>query len=394
MDARTGRRRRRRWLIALAVVVVLVGLPLLLLDPIAAFVTRRVLGQVDDADSRFERVEVSLWKASYTLHGLEVRQVENGQARRQPFLVVDRIDASLDRTQLLSGHLAASVSLEKPVLSLAPTPEVRRRISEMIKEFFDRVPARIDRAQVRDGRLGVIDYEQATQPRVFLQNIEATLESAATRRRLAGSRPTVAVLTATVEESGKLSAFITADELAKPPAFAGQVQLDGLDLRTLSELVAARTDLKVERGRLDFYARFESRDGKVYGGLRPVLHDVSVSSAGEGFFDALRASVADVGIGLVSRDDEAGSEDGRGTVATLVPFRGELDSPDIQLWPAVLGVVRHAFIESLLQGFANLPPKADEDRGLIDQAVRALSPNSKNPIRAEPDGDEKKGKGE
>lgn len=393
MDARTGHRRRRRWLIALAVVVLLVGLPLLLLDPIAAFVTRRVLGQVDDADSRFDRVDVSLWKATYTLHGLEVRQVEDGQARRQPFLVVERIDASLDRTQLLSGHLAASVSVEKPVLSIAPTPEVRRRIRDTLEALFDRVPARLDRVQVRDGRLGVIDYEQATRPRVFLQNIEATLENAATRRTLAGSRPTVAVLTATVEESGKLSAFITADELAKPPAFAGQVQLDGLDLRTLSELVAARTDLKVERGRLDFYARFESRDGKVYGGLRPVLHDVSVSSVGEGFFDALRASVADIGIGFVSRD-ESESEDGRGTVATLVPFRGELDSPDIQLWPAVLGVVRHAFVESLLQGFANLPPEADEDRGLIDQAVRALSPKSKNPIRAEPDGDEKKGEGE
>lgn len=393
MAARTGRRRRRRWLIALAVVVVLVGLPLLFLDPIAASVTHRVLGQVKDAEARFDKVHVSLWKGSYTLHGLEVRQVVDGQARQQPFLVVDRIDASLDRTQLLLGRLAASASLEKPVLSLAPTPEVRRRISSTIEEFFRRVPARIDRVQVRDGRLGVIDYEKATRPRVFLQNIEATLESAATRRRLAGSRPTVAVLSATVEESGKLSAFISADELAHPPAFAGQVELIGLDLRALSALVAAHTDLKVERGRMDFYTRFESRDGKVYGGVRPVLQDVSVSSAGEGFVDALKASVADIGIGLVSRD-EPESDGQRGTVATLVPFRGELDSPDIQLWPAVLGVVRHAFIQSLLQGFANLPPKSEQDRGLIDQAARALNPKSKNPIRAEPDGGKKKGKHE
>ena len=31
----------------------------------------------------------------------------------------------------------------------------------------------------------------------------------------------------------------------------------------------------------------------------------------------------------------------------MIPIRGRLDDPQIQLWPTVLGVVRNAFVEGI-----------------------------------------------
>jgi hypothetical protein len=51
---------------------------------------------------------------------------------------------------------------------------------------------------------------------------------------------------------------------------------------------------------------------------------------------------------------------GRNAVATVIPIKGTLTGPDVELWPAIFGVLRNAFVEGLTSGYAYLPPKTVE----------------------------------
>ena len=68
----------------------------------------------------------------------------------------------------------------------------------------------------------------------------------------------------------------------------------------------------------------------------------------------LPADVADY-LRITDRAVEA-----RNAVATVVPIKGDLTGPDVQLWPTIMGVLRNAFVEGLTTGYAHLPPPTSE----------------------------------
>jgi hypothetical protein len=75
----------------------------------------------------------------------------------------------------------------------------------------------------------------------------------------------------------------------------------------------------------------------------------------------------------------------RNAVATVIPIKGTLTGPDIQLWPAIFGVMRNAFVEGLTSGYAFLPPRtADKKEGVVTQGVKALSGSESGPPKAQP----------
>jgi hypothetical protein len=99
----------------------------------------------------------------------------------------------------------------------------------------------------------------------------------------------------------------------------------------------------------------------------------------------MKAWLADEGLRLFSdRVPE------RNAVATVIPIKGRLDDPDVQLWPTVLGVVRNAFVEGISSGFTHLPPAtADKPQGKIEQIGNALK-KDEGPPKAQPTPEEQK----
>ena len=116
-------------------------------------------------------------------------------------------------------------------------------------------------------------------------------------------------------------------------------------------------------------------------GPSPVLKNVEVRPTEEGFGNQLKAWVADSALDLFS--DRV---PGRNAVATVVPIKGRLDDPKLQVWPTLLSVIRNAFVQGISSGFASLPPPtAKEKENVIEQAANALSKDA-GPAKAQPEG--------
>jgi hypothetical protein len=379
------RRTTRRIAIALAVLGVLLVAARLALDPLVTWRTRKILTGLHGMAGTFAEVEVSLHDLSYTIHALKLDKVGPDGART-PYLHVERARFGLYRRELLRGHLVARVDLLAPVMTLVSAKEASQ--AQGAKEapqagwgIEKLAPFRVDRGQVREGTLRWIDATEPERPVLVLRDVELTLENFATRKALSLDEPTVLAARATLQRTGKVEVFATADPLAKKLTFAGQGRLDGLALEDLAGLVTAKSGVKPTSGTLDLNVAFRAVDGALTGGVRPILKGGSTKAADPGLGPALKSLLADAALKVFSDDVP-----GRGAVATTIPIQGSVDDPHAQAIPTIVGVLRNAFVRGVSDSLHGVPPPvAKEKQSLPEQARRALSPGRGQP-RAQPEG--------
>ncbi len=381
------RRRVPRLAIWIAVVaLVLVGLHLAL-DPIATWRTRKMLSGIEGMRATFSKVDVGVIGLSYAIRDLRIEKVAAGGAAL-PFFQVRRMRIALQWRELLHGHVVARVDLDAPRLNViqekpSGQPESAQQIQETPKigrKLRDLAPFLIDRAQVRDGQLLIVDASKPERPVIRIHGIELTLENFATRPALARGEPTVLAARGVLQKTGRISIFATADPLAKQVTFAGQGRIDALRLAELQDVIGAHSDVTPEKGVLDMSVRFRAEDGRITGGIRPVLTGAGTKASKPGLLAKIESGLADAALKLFK--DEV---PGRHAVATTIPISGSVSDPHAQPIPTAIGVLRNAFVRGLADSLSGLPPpKAKERQNVLEQARTGLSP--KQQPRAQPRG--------
>ncbi len=387
-------RERRRWLrgigIAAVVLLVLLGAVRVALEPLVARRTQRTLDGMRGMRGSFSHVQVSVLNLTYSIHDLRIDKVTRA-GHHSPFVFVRRLEAGLYWTELLRGHVVGALSLEQAKLDILATAgpstaeeqhgqkapsEAPADVGKVLQRFL---PFRLDRAEVRDGEIVWVNARVPEKPRIRLQGIEATLENFATRAALARGEPSILAASATLQRTGKVSVFVSADTLAKGLTFAGQARVEGLHLVELAELLAATTGVAPRKGTLDMSARFRAVNGHLTGGVRPILREPGVEQARPGLGDKIKAALADLTLDLLS--DRV---PGRNAVATTIPLHGDVTDPNAQLWPTVFGVIRNAFVTGLADSLVGLPPGSGEQRReAAGEARRAPGPKRGVPATRE-----------
>ena len=365
------------------VVVALVVVTRLLLDPLAAAATRRGLSKMEGLRGEFDRVHVTLFSPGYTITRLRVIEHPDGDWRA-PVFFAEAVHVAIDWRRLLHGQLVARARLVEPKVIVVAGARPRddsgkRRAPDLSAELPKIAPLKIDRVEIVRGEFLFRDLSQPRHPELWVHGLELAAENLATRERLANARPTTISAKGLLGRSGDLGLFVAADPFASPLAFAGRFELRGLRAAELYAFIEPETKLQTPKGTVDLFAEFKVKGGLRLGGVKPVLRNVEVQPAEPGAWDRLKAWLAQAGMRLASdRVPE------RNAVVTVVPLEGRLVSPDVQLWPAVLGVVRNAFVEGIASGFAHLPPaQAPHKEGVLAQGKDALT-KDKGPPKAQP----------
>jgi len=385
--SRRGRRWSRRLVIIAAVLVALVVAIRLLIDPIATHYTRKGLNDAEGISGDFQRVHVTVFPPGYEIRRIKVME-EPGGSERHPLFYAERVGVSVDWRALLHARLAARARLDEPKITIskraeaakekvkkeapATTPDVEAALRKVI-------PARVQRIEVRDGEVLYRDPTAPRHPQIWLHALELSAENLATREELAGGRPATVNASAKLGKSGDVTMFVSANPFAKSLEFAGEVSLKGWKVAELFDLIQPATKVQTPEGTLDVFVEFRAKGGELTGGVKPVMKNVRVRPTEDDFGNRLKAWVADKGLRLFS--DRVPD---RNAVATVVPIKGKLTDPDIQLWPTILGVIRNAFVEGISSGFSHLPPPtADKKEGVLEQAKEALD-KDEGPPEAQP----------
>jgi hypothetical protein len=249
---------------------------------------------------------------------------------------------------------------------------------DLAQEMRRITPVDVDHIDILDGQVAFVDTSRRERPELWLHDLQLSVENLTTRVRLTEGRPALLTATATVQRSGRLALFITADPFEKGLNFSGRASIVGLETSELYRFIEPASNMQAPHGTIDLFVEFECRNGELTGGVKPVLKNVEIRPDDKGLWTILKSWAADAAVKLFS--DRVSD---RNAVATVIPIKGTLTGPDVQLWPAIFGVLRNAFVEGLTSGYAHLPPKtAPEKQGVIEQGAESLT--GSEPPKAQP----------
>ena len=378
--------RRRRWprrlLIIVGILVVLVVVVRLVLDPIAGYATRKGLDKMDGFRGDFEHVHVTLFGPGYTISRLKLIE-DPGGSWKTPVFYAESVHVGVDWRRLLHGKIIAAVRIVEPKIDIISKKEEAPKPKKAAPDLSVQLPhvttLKVARIEIVRGEVLFRDLTEKRHPELWVHKLDLAAENLPTREKLAGARPTILSASGVVGHSGKMTLFVSADPFASPLAFAGQFEMKDLRVAELYDFIEPKTKLQTPHGTVDLFAEFTVKNGRLSGGVKPVLKNVDVRPAESGAWDGFKAWLADKVVKLAS--DRV---PGRNAVATVVPLEGPLTEPDVQLWPAIFGVVRNAFVEGIASGFTYLPPdKSAQKQGVLAQATDALK-KDKGPPKAQP----------
>jgi hypothetical protein len=351
-----GLRRRLRWwhwtLLGVAALVLVV---LVVRQPLARYATHRALSSIPGWQADAGDAHINFFPLVYTVTRLRLVPED----KTLPIFYVERLDTGVFWGDLLRGHLNGWANLQHLKMTFFLIPIVIPDIAAMLAQVM---PLAIERMQLKDGEITVAlrhartddpEKPEGNGPQLWFHGLEATAEGLATRPELEHHATTL-VLRSTMAHSGTLSAFVTVD-LLSPNAitFSGQLQLIGLHLSDLDSVLES-TGLKMT-GTFDMLARFGCDHGKLTGALQPVLKNGNVQAIGPDLGKKLEATLADTGVEVLS--DRV---PGRNALSTIIPIHGNLNRPKLDVWTAISGVLRNAFVVGLRESLQQLPAPASE----------------------------------
>jgi len=257
-------------------------------------------------------------------------------------------------------------------------PIKAERFAERLKAM---VPFHLERLEVRRSALVLVDASSDRRPRLNLDEVALTLENLANREHLMKGVPTILTFRTVVERSGETVAFATFDPLAEKPLAAGRAALYGLKLARINDFLGAHFDVKIPEGTFSCFVSFRVDGNQITGAIKPVVRNAELEPAeSASWLKAAGIEAVDLFAELVTDDVP-----GRDAIATVIPIKGTLDQPDIQILPTVLGVIRNAFVVGLASGFSGLlPDTAKAPQSIFTQAAEALT--EKGQPKAQPKG--------
>ncbi len=335
---------RRRASIALsvaAVAVVLITVRAVAPRAVTRYVNGR-LASLGDYRGSVDDVDLYLWRGGYRLRNVRiVKATADGET---PFVEVPSIDLSLQWGALMHGSAVGEVIMHEPVLNMVQAKDDREKQlgtgvnwPEAVRDLF---PFRLNSVEVLDGLVtfrapGISTDDSMTMRDCHLllrnlTNVQQTNREAfadiALEGRVMGSAPIM--LTGSIDPN------------EPTPTFDINVSLERGRLVDVNPWLREFVKVDAEAGVFSMYAELAAADGHVKGYVKPIIEDQKIYERHEdaaGPFQ--RAWEALVGIAAKVLENRSSRE-----VATEIPYSGEIDNPEAGIVPALVNLLRNAFI--------------------------------------------------
>jgi hypothetical protein len=383
MTKKTGK--KRTWLYILGGFVILLiafrlYLPTLLLNYI-----NKTLQEIEDYTGHVDDIDISLYRGAYQIRGIKLEK-KTGKVP-VPFIDISVLDLSVQWKALFDGAVVGEIRVIEPEINFVKGPSEEESQTEMDSSWVDVVdkwmPLKINKLEIRNGEIHYRDFHSKPKVDIMMRNIQGIALN------LSNSKKSSDLLPSTVEASaeaydGTFSLKMKLNALAKVPTFDLNAELRELNLVKLNSFLRAYANVDVKKGLFGLYAEVAAKDNSYEGYVKPILKDMDILQ-----LDKEEGSVLQVAWeAAVGAVNEVLKNQKKDQTATKVPFTGRFDQSNVDIWTAVGGILKNAFISAFKPSIDNSVNIAQVD-GQQDKSKKDLRKE-----RREKRKEERKGKKE
>jgi hypothetical protein len=226
---------------------------------------------------------------------------------------------------------------------------------QIIRGLF---PFRINSAVVKDGSIHFRAPDGDPPVDIYISRVDGTVEN------LTNIHDSLAPLLATIEGSGlamdhaKVEWEAKLDPFSYQPTFQLAIRLLKLDVTKINELSRAYGSFDFESGWFDLVVEMDAKEGSVEGYVKPLFRDVEIIDLAKDIQegDPLRVFWE----ALVGLTTEIFTNQRRDQFGTLIPFAGNVSTPNADVLSTVGNVLRNAFIRAYLPRLQGQAPDIND----------------------------------
>jgi hypothetical protein len=297
-------------------------------------------------------VDIALYRGAYQVEDIELNLVDGNL--QKPLIKIKQLDISILWSALFRGSIVSEMTFLNPQFYYADNAGEEETVNEDVQDeqtwitlANKLVPFSIDRIDIIDGKLMFETISNERKTHTEIQDVHGQITNLTNSRERTGSLVTNMRLTAEIAGVCPLSLSGSYDPYAQKPTFNLDIEMQRLPMMHIDHLISFYSPFDVEAGQLDFAMELASKQGEVSGYVKAGVYDLSVFDwqedvvkDGDNPFQWLFEAITG-GIGELF---EGGKKD---LIATRVPLEGNIDNIETPLWPAIIAIIRNAFIKSL-----------------------------------------------
>ncbi|SKB69539.1 protein of unknown function [Parapedobacter luteus] len=341
-----NRKWKKQYSIVAGIILLLVIIRLLLPTIVLRY-ANRTLANLNGYYGHVSDIDIALYRGAYQLDRLYLNKVDSTSGEQIKFFVVNRIDLSVDWRSLLKGALVGELAFAAPELIFtkdkAEVDAVAKDTTDFRKLLKDFMPLRVNRFEVRNGRIRYTDSTTSPLVDIALENAHIIAENLKNTSREDEKLPST-IRASAQAYGGSLNLDLKMDALADQATFDLTAEIEGANLPDLNDFFIAYGKFDVSKGTFGLYSEFAANNGKYKGYVKPIITDLEVvglEDRDDNFFQRAKEAVIGV-VGQLLENPKAEQ------VATRIPIEGSFGETNILVWEAIWQVLRNAFIEALM----------------------------------------------
>jgi hypothetical protein len=375
-------RRRAKVLIGVAAVVVVLIAARIAAPAVVLRYVNNSLADMGDYRGHVDSVNLYLWRGGYAARNLEIVKAE-GKVET-PFVSIPRMDLTMQWNALLHGRVVGEMHMFSPVINVVQSEssaeaQVGSGVNwpQEIRELF---PFQLNSVRAEDGLItfrapGIETNDSITmrEARFELRNLtneqlrdKEAFADVDLEGRVMGNAPL------------KLTGQIDPNEQA--PTFNIDLSIEHGRLVDFNPWLRRFLKVDAEAGEFSMYSELASAKNRFEGYVKPILENPKIFDSkedSEGPFHKAWEALVGLAAKILENKEEK-------QVATEIPLRGEIESPEAGIIPAIVGLARNAFVAAFshsLEGSISL-------RNVVDD-VRCLGSDANAGVAEAPPGDKK-----
>jgi hypothetical protein len=363
-------RGRRRWPLILGSIVVLLALVHWGGGAIAKWVINGKLAAMDAYTAHVGGVKLALWRGGATVEDFVLR--ERDKPDEPPLVRVRRASLSAAFRPLLRGKLGGEGlvedvdvlfakhhafagpkdAAEKAGAEVQEKKEQAKRWQDVLQQTL---PMELERFEVRNARFRYIDRAHQPNVDVAIRDLRLVVTGLQNRPKSSdGELPTRVEMSGLTTGDGKLKVTVMADRMVQQPRFTVAFELRELSLPEFNTFMRAYASADVSRGTFEVYSETKAADGAYNGYVKPFFRDLdfkNVADPDKRFTERAKEKVVSAVTSLLKNKEEQ-------KVATVIPFSGNFEAGQVDLWETVHNLLRNAFVQALREGLETQKPSS------------------------------------
>jgi hypothetical protein len=385
--------RRNKWLLALAVVVVLLVAVRVALPGMVRDYLNDKLQALEGYDGHVDDVDLALWRGAYGIDNIQIAKTGSGQP--VPFFSSDRVDFSVEWRSLARGSLVAEGVFAGPNINFVQgeTKEQSQtgegvNWGDRLEELF---PFRFNTVTVHNGTITFRAPGISTADAMKASNVEGEVTNLT--NVVDSGKETFAAFqaTANILDGGTTKVSGSVDPLEEKPTFDVNLQVSNVKLPQVNPWLRQYIKADAEAGDFELYMEIAAADGKFQGYAKPVLRNVNIYSSEEqeeSFLKRIWEGLVDFAANVLENDEKE-------QVAARIPFTGTIENPETSILATIVSVLRNAFVSAFarsLEGSISVRNVRENLEGIGEPAAEDGKAKDKDKRKAKEDDDKEESK--